>query len=60
MKTENKPEKNEPQTDLEQAKDEESIICNSQSRLRFVLMIIATVCVIAIITLGFYMGNKYK
>ena len=64
MRTESKlePGKMEPQTDLEQAtkKDEESIICNRQSRLRYVLMIIAAVCVIGIITLGFYLGNKFK
>jgi hypothetical protein len=66
MKTESKlePEKMEPVTDLEQPKstekDAESILCNSQSRLRYVLMIIAAVFVIAIITLGFYLGNKFK
>jgi len=66
MKTESKlePEKMEPVTDLEQQKstekDAESILCNRQSPLLYVIMIFAAVFVIAMITLGFYLGNKFK
>ena len=69
MNKETSPVKMEPQTDLEQAKNpkpttknEESInvICNRESRLRYVLMIIATVFCVAVITLSFYLANKFK
>lgn len=66
MKTENmlEPEKMEPVTDLEQQKstekDAESILCNRQSPFLYIVIIIAAVLVIAMITLGFYLGNKFK
>ena len=66
MKTENmlEPEKMEPVTDLEQQrsteKDAESILCNRKSPFLYIVIIIAAVLVIAMITLGFYLGNKFK
>jgi len=72
MKPESNPVKMETQTDLEQQKvtttstttstekAEQSVICNRDSRLRYVLMIIATVFCIAIITLSFYLANILK
>ena len=57
----------ETQTDLEQQKaakptnkTENSIICDTDSRLRYLLIIIAMVVCIAIITLSFYLKNKFK
>ena len=68
MKPESNPVKMETQTDLEQQKvtttstekAEQSVICNRDSRLRYVLMIIATVFCIAIITISFYLANILK